>query len=105
MTPIRWAMTLVGLALLAGCSSQPRGGEMTPQSTALQDLDGLIRSSGGSRVPAKLADLARHQGMYPRGYEAVKSGDVVVLWGAELKGEGEVGKNETVVAYEKTVPK
>jgi hypothetical protein len=34
----------------------------------------------------------------------VKSGDVVVLWGTTLQGEGDVGKDEIVVAYEKDVP-
>jgi hypothetical protein len=34
----------------------------------------------------------------------VKSGEVVVLWGAALKGEGAVGQDEAVVAYEKGVP-
>jgi hypothetical protein len=42
--------------------------------------------------------------MFPRAYEAVKSGEVVILWGASLKGEGDVGRDEVVVAYVKSVP-
>jgi hypothetical protein len=55
-------------------------------------------------VPAGVADLDRYKAMFRRGYEAVKSGSVVVLWGTPLKGEGDVGKGEVVLAYKKGVP-
>src|SRR5262249_57477881 len=64
-------------------------------------------AGAAGRPPARLADLDRYpqyQSMYPRASAAVKSGDVVVLWGTPLKGEGESGKGEVVVAYEKGVP-
>jgi hypothetical protein len=48
--------------------------------------------------------MDRYQSMYPRAYAAVKSGSVVVIWGAALKGEEQVGEDEAVVAYEKSVP-
>jgi hypothetical protein len=41
---------------------------------------------------------------FPRGYQAVKSGEVVVLWGAKMPGEGEVNAGtapDAVIAYEK----
>lgn len=97
----------VGFGLLAGCSSRPETGEET--SAAIDNLRGvndLLHSAAGAtgRVPAHVADLSRYQKMSPRGYEAVKSGDIVVLWGAAVKGEEDVGKDETVLAYEKDVP-
>ena len=99
------AALAVGLALLAGCSKSRQSGGGEPAASVLQDVDSLIRAAGpGNRVPAGLADLGRRQAMFPKGYEAVKSGDVVVLWGTPLKGEGDAGKEETVVAYEKSVP-
>src|SRR5262249_43833827 len=59
----------------------------------LQDVDGLLRAGGGgSRVPARLGQLERRQGLFPRGYAAVKSGEGVVLWGAALAGEGGGGR-------------
>jgi hypothetical protein len=93
------------LGLLAGCSSHP-GGTAASEAILLQDVNDLLRASAGpsGRLPSKIADLNRQQKMFPRGYDAVKSGDVVVLWGAPMKGEGDAGKDEVVVAYEKAVP-
>ncbi|MBO0697639.1 MAG: hypothetical protein J2P46_04540 [Zavarzinella sp.] len=66
-------------------------------------LRGATQPDG--RGPAKLADLKGAQTVFPHGYQAVKSGDVVVLWGAGVKGEGEAaGKGGEVVAYEKDAP-
>lgn len=57
------------------------------------------------RPPTKVADLNRYQNMYAHGYEAVKSGKVVVVWSQPLKGEGDIAKGgETIAAYEKDVP-
>ena len=105
MTRTRWVVVAAGLGLLVGCSSQQRG-EAPPVYTVLQDVNDLLHSSAGAtgRPAAKLADLDRYQSMYPRGYEAVKSGNVVVLWGAALKGEGQASRDDPVVAYEKGVP-
>ena len=106
MKCLRWVVLAAGLGLLAGCSHQPKGGEAVKEYTELQDVNDLLRSAGAAagRAPANVADLDRYQSLYPRGYAAVKSGDVVVLWGATLKGESEVGKDEAVVAYEKAAP-
>ena len=66
----------------------------------------LIQTAAGAsgRSPGSAADLSRYQTMYPRAYQPVRSGDVVVLWGTPLKGESEVGQDEVVLAYEKGVP-
>ena len=104
-TLLRCLATAAALGLLAGCSSQPKGAAVAPDVTLLQDVNDLLRAAGGAgRLPAKLADLDRYKHMFPRGYEVVKTGDVVVFWGAPFQGEGDVGKNEVVVAYEKNVP-
>jgi hypothetical protein len=106
MALVRYALLVAGLGLLAGCSSRTVG-EAPGQAVVLQEVNDLLHASAGTtnRAPAKLADVpARLQQLYPRAYEAVKSGAVVVLWGAPLKGEGEVGQDEAVVAYDKAVP-
>ena len=36
-----------------------------------------------------MADFDKLQSTYYSGYQAVKSGDVVVVWGAGMKGGGE----------------
>jgi hypothetical protein len=57
------------------------------------------------RGPASLTALAKFQSVYYRGYQAIKSGEVVVLWGYGVKGEGEVAKGGgEVIAYEKDTP-
>ena len=105
MTLVRGMLLAAGLGLLAGCSSQ-QGGQAPPEFTVLQEVNDLLHSAAGAagRPAARLADLDPYQSMYPRAHAAVKSGDVVVLWGTPLKGEGESGKGEVVVAYEKGVP-
>ena len=99
----RCSAVAFALSLLVGCSSHPPAGEMTAEATTLQELNDLLHSAAGriGHPPAKLSDLDRYQSMFHRAYWAVKSGDVVVLWGTPLKGEGEVKKDEKVVAYQK----
>jgi len=108
MTFIRCFTFALGVGFLAGCSSANRGGnvELPAEADKLQEVNELLHAAGASRPPAKLSDLDRQRGMFPRAYEAVKSGEVVVLWGAPVKGEGEMGKggDEVVIAYDKDVP-
>jgi hypothetical protein len=107
MTVIRLTALLGAACLLAGCSSGGGGGGPTEEGyTLLQEVNDLLRAAGATtgRPPGKLAELNPHQSTYPRAYAAIKSGAVVVLWGTPFKGEGEVGKNEVVVAYEKDAP-
>jgi hypothetical protein len=106
MTAVRLLVLAAELGLLAGCSSSNPGKDAPPEYGVLQEVNELLRAAAGAgkRPPARLADLDRYQATFPRAYEAVKSGNVVVLWGAGQKGESEAGKDESVLAYEKTVP-
>jgi len=104
---LRFLTLAVALGLLTGCSSRPSGAAVPQEATLLQDVNDLLRAASGpsGRMPTKLADLDRVKNNFPRGYEAVKSGNVVVLWGSPAQGEGDIGKtSEAVVAYEKQVP-
>jgi hypothetical protein len=104
---LRCLATAAALGMLAGCSSRPSGAAVPQEITLLQDVNDLLRAASGpsGRMPAKLADVERVRNMFPRGYEAVKSGNVVVHWGSPAQGEGDIGKtSEAVVAYEKQVP-
>lgn len=99
---------LVGLA---GCSSssQPTAGSGPTKADELREVGGLISAYTGEhkRGPTKLADLSRYELGYPLGYQAVKTGDVVVVWGAKMtieEGGGGGGGTTDVVAYEKKVP-
>ncbi len=93
------------LAVGAGCSSS--GGSGSPQaaqeSTLLEVAD-LIRVSTppNGKAPSKLSDCDRYRSKYSRGYEAVKSGEVVVVWGAKMPGEDEAASApKNIIAYEK----
>jgi hypothetical protein len=107
MTLARWFVLVASLGLfLPGCSSKPKGADVPPDLTLLQEVNSLLHAAAGAagRQPTKVDDLNRYKSTYPQGYEAVKSGNVVVLWSTPQKGEGDVGKDETVLAYEKNVP-
>jgi hypothetical protein len=107
MLAIRTGTLVAAACLLAGCSSGGGGGGPTDEGyTLLQEVNELLRAAAGTigRPPGKVADLNPHQAMFPRAHAAIKDGAVVVLWGTPFKGEGEVGKDEAVLAYEKNVP-
>src|SRR5690348_10063161 len=98
---IAWTL-VVGV----GCSKTGGGDAGAPQKTSLQEVADLIRSTTlpNGKGPAKVADFDKLQSTYYSGYQAVKSGDVVVVWGAGMKGEGASGKGGEVIAYEKDAP-
>ena len=98
------------LALSSGCSG-PTGGAgpaREPQEVTLYEVADMVRaaSQNAGRGPTKLSDFDRSRSLYPNGYQAIKSGEVVVLWGGGgVKGEGEMAKGGgVVIAHAKTTP-
>lgn len=98
---LRFLALAVVVAGLAGCGSQSEG-TIAPPASALYEVADLLRASPGG-TSRGLAELAALEPQYPRGYEAVKSGEVVVLWGAQMPGEGSPG-TDAVIAFEKKTP-
>jgi hypothetical protein len=96
------------VASVVGCSSQRNEpGAQADKQNELQEVAELIRGTTGpgGKGPSKLNDFDRHRSASPRGYQAVKSGEVVVLWGGGIQGEGEAAKGGgEIAAYEKDVP-
>jgi hypothetical protein len=93
---------------LSGCGGGRTGGnaDQAPEEATLAEVGDLLRSSttAGHR-PARVSDLAKLEHTYPKGYKAVKSGDVVVIWGGSVAGDGGIEEaGEVVVAYEKNAP-
>ncbi len=104
MTILRYLVLAAGPAFSPVAPPNRRLARTSPCSREVNDLL-HASAAAGIEPPASLADLDRHKSMFPRGYEAVKSGEVVVLsWGTPLKGEGQVVLAEAVLAYEKGVP-
>jgi hypothetical protein len=103
----RFLALFVVLAALSGCSSRPGGAaaDVTGMPATLDDLNALLHAATVPARPAtKLADLDKYRGKFSLGYDAVKSGAVVVLWGTPVQDEGDAAKGENVMAYEKDVP-
>jgi hypothetical protein len=105
---IRALSTLMLAVALAGCSSPSPTAKTPSNNDVMLEVGGLIGAYTGEfkKGPSKAADLARYETGFPLGYQAVKSGDVVVVWGAKIvieEGGGPVGGTD-VVAYEKKVP-
>src|SRR4051812_16043434 len=102
MTIFRTLAATASLALMVGCgaASHTASGEAAAPP-AFSDLNDLLHAVG--HTPTRLADLDKHKGRFSVGYSAVKSGEIVVLWGTPLSGEGEIaqGGGQEVVAYEK----
>ncbi len=89
--------------LAAGCASNgPQGSSSPPPSENLTDVAGLLRdyTAEFNKGPSKLADMAKHETLYSRGYQAIKSGDVAVVWGVPMPN---TGGGTGVIAYEKKV--
>ena len=105
---MRGMLLAVGLAVTVGCSSPPDntgGGGKPTNADALHEVATLLRSypARGGKGPAKVADLAPYEHGGPLGYAAVKKGDIVVVWGVAMGGEGDAGSAD-VIAYEKKTP-
>lgn len=102
----RLASYVILAIALVGCSSGTTNEAIAPTNAdALKDVANMIRdyTSANNRPPAKAADVAGYRSLYHIGHKAIESGDVVVLWGAKVAGEGG-GGGETIIAYEKATP-
>jgi hypothetical protein len=106
----RFSRVTLGITFVAvlasGCSSSNKGSDpgAPTANDALQQVANMIRdySSTAGRPPAKLADLSGLKNLYNIGYKAVETGEIVVVWGTPVAGEGGGGGGTGVVAYEKS---
>lgn len=101
---------ICGVAVLGCSSSSSNPSDGVPsKEDHLMEVGGLISSYSGEfkKGPAKAADLARYEQGYPLGLAAIKSGDIVVIWGAKMEmneGGGPSTLPPNVIAYGKDVP-
>jgi len=84
----------------AGPGGAPSGAD------ALNEVGSMLRLYTGkaNRGPAKVADLAEYEAGHPLALAAVRKGEIVIVWGATMAGEGEGGGAAEIVAYEKVAP-
>ena len=90
-----------------GCGSgdgslPPVEAESEARRSAMAEVGEMLVFAKNERgkAPAKAADLAKYAPGLPTGYERVKDGDVVVVWGAPMQE----GASDKVIAYEKAAP-
>ncbi|HET6573051.1 MAG TPA: hypothetical protein VFG68_05580, partial [Fimbriiglobus sp.] len=98
----------VGVAFLlgVGCSSttsMPSEQAALELGTGLTEVGDLLRAytETTGRAPTKPADVLRNEALYPRGVQAIRSGDVKVIWGVKMPPVGEGGTE--IIAFEKKV--
>ena len=93
---------------IGGCSpGRSIGSPASPAIGVLQDVADVLRVNSTPKPPAKLGDLKAGRTLSPRGYESIKSGDVVVVWGLPIAAEGDVESGtapKRIIAYEKKTP-
>jgi hypothetical protein len=91
-------------AAAAGCGGQRAAeAEAAPGQRALTELAGVLPLF--QKPPTKVGDLAPYRDAAPSAYESVRTGNVVVIWGVAMPGEGDAGKGTTdIIAYEKDAP-
>jgi hypothetical protein len=109
MNGFKYLAIVVGLAVGAGCSRSGGGGdvgELRGAPVAVLQANELLQGGATGRPATQLSDFEKKRKEYPLGYDAIKNGDIIVLWGTPPKGEGEVAKGgaQVVAAYEKAVP-
>jgi hypothetical protein len=104
LIPARALWTAVFILLTSivfGCGSSKREstGIDKPVNIALLEVHELYFTfdKAEAKPPAKLADFDKLKHTWPRGYKAIQSGDIVVLWGASLP-------DDAPIAYEKGAP-
>lgn len=96
-------LSLVALIGVAGCrSGKDTGLEESTRVNELHEIATVLRIFCGqhNRGPSRPADLAPYEAGAPLGYQAVRSGEIVVVWGAMMPGEGEAG-TDAIIAFEK----
>jgi hypothetical protein len=90
--------------MLAGCGSKPDNTPMPADEQALKELAAVYRdfSAKNKRGPKNFKELERKGQGYPNAMQMVKSGELIVQWGAPLAPAGKGA--DAVLAYFKPLP-
>jgi hypothetical protein len=91
--------------LLAGCGpNNPTGTGSFVDEPGLSELSSMLRAFNklNQRSPKNLKEIVPMEQGYPVAIGALKSGELVITWGAPIVKEGDGAR--TVLAYYKAVP-
>ncbi len=89
---------------LAGCGTTPEAHPIANDERGLRELGQVYGyfARKKKRGPHDLKELGIKGQNYPIAVEMIKSGDLIVQWGAPVSAEGE--SENTILAYTKSVP-
>jgi hypothetical protein len=96
---------IMGFAIAASVFGCGGPGGHNPDVTTqvqvdLQEVADLLRVA--KKPPTKVTDLAAGQSAHTQAYNLIKTGDIVVVWGVPMPGEGDMATApKNVLAYEK----
>ena len=101
MTRCAIVFSVVWFAGCSGNAPQPTDPATAQKLGELEEIYSLISlySDQAGKAPAAPKDLAQFENAYPLGYEQIRSGRAVVLWGARPNPNA-----TAVLAYAKDVP-
>ena len=90
--------------IVAGCGGGPEIQAIASDERGLKELGQVYRNytAKKKRAPKNLKELNIKGQQFPMAVEMIKSGDLIVQWGAPLSPEG--GAADAVLAYVKSVP-
>lgn len=92
--------------LAAGCGSKPPA-EVTESSIRHLELDEIrqmykLHQTDKGRPPSKLADFKPYEPGFTNGFQSLRDGRCIAIWGINLANESD-GSSQ-VIAYEKDAP-
>jgi hypothetical protein len=92
------------LTVTGGCGGGGKSVHNPTEKELLQEVAQMLQTvkSDRTKPPGRLADLGAVEPMLPMSAQAIRSGDIVYVWGTGLSTGGNA--SSAVVAYEKKVP-
>jgi hypothetical protein len=104
-----WTLGFLSLMMLGCGSSTPPIKPDQEKNLALSQVGELYRlyTVDKQKPPTTIEDFASERAVAPMGFAAIKSGEIIVMYGATMTGLEEgppSGNSDEVLAYAKTVP-
>jgi hypothetical protein len=90
--------------MVAGCGSEPDNTPIPADEQGLKEFAAVYRdfSRKNKRGPKNFKELERKGQGYPNAMQMLKSGELVVQWGAPLSPDG--ATSDAILAHFKSVP-
>jgi hypothetical protein len=99
-----WTLLVLATLLAPGCRPGKSGAEAFRHGMELREIWFMYRGDkrNQGRVPKALGDFQQYQVLHSAGYQSLKRGECVVVYGVDLRQLPDPGQK--VLAYVKDVP-